>query len=284
MFNVTRNDVCNEEEDLLKYWECLFNAWKSVPDQYRKFMDVLQDYYNEQFVDYAPLQIVGDFWGRANKTLVVSLQPGLSDEKYLSFEQEERKMESKPEDRTEVQWGWQLIFALRYFKLLGDKKLVNETLDRLDKLMKYYEHSATQKKPIYDVLYQKVVEAYVVPFYGENISKPKLNGMVTQSFKRIRNFFLGKEFDLILLEGRELFEKLVEENLLTKIDETVSLVDDQDKESSLDEFIIELVGLKQKGIVLPENIALDDSQLKKVASAMRRVSRWNRENYWKNNF
>ncbi len=285
MFNVARNDVCSEEEDIMKYWECLFNAWKDVPEEYKKYMELLEERCGQSFEDYPPLQLVGDFWGRPNKVLVVSLQPYMAGDKaYRKFEQEERGIKIEQNLRKEVSWSEQLIFSLKYFKLLREKTNEFFPLERLEQLMRYYEHSATQKNLLYEVLHQRVVQAFLVPYFAGSISLPALNGLVTQSFKRIKDFFLGNEFDLIVLEGEKLLDQLVKDDLVVRSGEQVVIIDTRGKERILDVFMLEIHFLKQKGLVLPEGMELDNDQLKILAREMRKLTEWNRDNYWKSNF
>ena len=61
LLNVTRNDLFNEEEDLLTYWQSICEAWRKNSVEYDKFIQYLGTIYSGSFENNAPLQLFNKF-------------------------------------------------------------------------------------------------------------------------------------------------------------------------------------------------------------------------------
>lgn len=283
MMNVTRNDIYNEEEDLLQYWKLLVDAWREVPKEYTKLMSYLGELFNSKFENYAPLPIVGDLWGSTSKIFVVNpLPPVTLTKEYISFEEIGSEQSEKERKRGQDPWANQLMFGITYFRSLGKNNLEIEYYTKLDQLVKYYEQTASKNQLLYQVLQKKVIQANVVPFYGEslNLAIKKTNEFIEGSFKRILKYYLSNDFDIMIITDKNLFETMLSSNIIKKGEE----ISNSNSNSFMDEFNIEINGLKQKGLAITSLITLSNDQLKVIARGARKIASWNRENFWKNNF
>ena len=54
------HEMYNKDEDLLQYWEHMFEAWRTNPEGYKIFLDKLREEFKTAFKEYAPLQMIGD--------------------------------------------------------------------------------------------------------------------------------------------------------------------------------------------------------------------------------
>lgn len=175
MLNVTRNDINNEEEDLLSYWHKMVEAWRLLPDEYARLIQYFNNELHTDFLPYAPLQIVGDFWGRSDKILVVTEKPKIElTQKYRNFENLERGFATVPGKREGFTWVNQLLFALNYFKLLRKNDVSIEYYTKLEELIHFYEKQENKIHPKYELLQRKVIQIHLIPFYAKTYQLMKL--------------------------------------------------------------------------------------------------------------
>lgn len=274
-------DEISSEEDLLNYWELVFNVWKKTPEVYSKLLSYLDELFNTDFEDYAPIQLVGDYRDTSNKLLVLSLHPSANKRpKYLKFEHEQRKFSSIPTERKKVKWESQIRFVTNFFTILKENNQSIPFFTKLEKLIQYYEQSSELNTQKYDLLQKRIINVDILPFYTKKVTLSEINPVLEGSFKRIKKFYFEKEFDTLIINGKMLYDGLLSVGFVNSNEKESKPITVLGKELKIGQFEIQYNGLKKKGIAIPFINNLNDEQKKIVAGEMKKATEWNRENSW----
>ena len=273
-------DELSSEEDLLTYWETVFNIWKKTPEVYSKLLSYLSELFNTNFEDYAPIHLVGEYKNSANKILVLSLNPSANMRpKYKKFEHKQRKFSAIPTERMGIKWISQTNFATKYFTTLKEHKMSILFFTNLEKLIRYCEQNPELDIPKYELLQRKIINVDILPFFSKKIALSEINPVLEGSFNRVKKFYLEREFDTLIINGKMLYDGLLTLGFIRRIDEESIPITVRGRESNIEHFEIEFNGLKKKGIAIPFINNLGDEQKQKVAREIRKVSECNKKNY-----
>ena len=272
-------DEIASEEDLLNYWKLVFNIWKKTPQMYSKLLSYVGEVFNTNFEGYAPIHMVGDYRNTTNKVLVLSLHPSVNMRPgYIKFEHEQRKFSAIPTERKDVEWNSQIRFATNYFTNLREHNISILNYTNIEKLIRYYEQKPKLDEPKYELLQKRIINVDILPFYSDKITITETNPVIEGSLKRIKKYYLENEFDTLIINGKMLYETLLELGFMGNNEEESIPITTQGKESTIGHVELEYNGLKKKGIAIPYINNLSDEQKKKVANEMRKVTEWNRKN------
>ncbi len=279
MLNAMQNDVHTEEQDLLSYWQMIVEAWRTTPDEFNEIIQYFNNTMHTNFFTYAPLQIIGDFWGNSEKILVVTEKPKIElTPEYKRFETLERGFEASNEKREGFTWVNQLLFALNYFKLLRKNNVTVEYYSKLNKLVHYYDDKLKKTNLQYDALQKRVIQIHLIPFYTNLVTIDEVNPTVKGSFKRIANYFFNNNFETIFI-NKILLKTILESDFVVN-NEYVKI--DQNKGNqglSLIEFTLERNDIKKKGLAVQDIDSLSNEELQIVAKKLRELSDWNKNIY-----
>ena len=269
----------SREEDLLNYWEKTFTMWKNSPLLYSKFLMHLTEVFRTDFEDYAPIQMVGEYRETSNKILLLSMNPNANMKPdYIKFEHKQRKFSAIPIERKNIQWISQTDFATNYFTILKENNISKSFYTNIEKIIHYYEQENELNISKYELLQKRIVNINVVPFYSKKIKNLTINPVVQGLCNRIKKFYFESKFDTMVINGKMLYDELLNIEFIRNNDEESIPMTIQGKYSEIFHFKLEYNGLEKKGIVIPYITYLSDEQKKKIATEMRKTAEWNKEN------
>ena len=256
----------------------LIEAWRTTPDEYERIVQYFNKEFQSTFYTFAPLQILGDFWGRSKKILLVTDKPTIElTQEYRNFENLERGFEALQGKREGFTWVNQLLFSLNYFKLLRKNNLTNKYYDKLDKLVQFYEGSSEKIRHQYDLLQDRVIQIHFIPFYTNSLVIRESNPIVEGSFRRIKKYFLENKLETMII-NETLFNTLVDSDLISKMEYIELDQSENNPDFSLIEFTLENDKISKKGLVVQDIDSMTPEKLQKISQKLHELSNWNKNN------
>ena len=249
--------------DLLTWWKNKWLMWKDRPEDFRRFLLDIQDSLGikNQFVDHAPISLIGNWNETRNKVFVGSLNPSSKIKKeFHSWESKERGFDYPDSKRVSLTWEKQLDFCQNFFlKLIANpENLSISHYTRIGTFFSYYNNRyPLSKVEKYQLLHDQAVFGEIIPYYSPELllSPGGDESILAEHWNIISSYIRKSGFSTFILSGLTAYKIFQDKGWIIPVGKAVE-VKSRSKTSSLQ--IVKIDGFH--GILIPfiRNIPNED--------------------------